>query len=218
MKFWPRKKEIQDSINYARNIQMAILPDIEEMQSSFADLFVFYKPKDVVSGDFYWFAETNGRVFIAAADCTGHGVPGAFMSMIGMDKLNDVVKKDNILQPGKILSELNILVKQVLNQNIGKGTTLKDGMDMAMLSFPVNNVKSELTFSGAYRPLYIVTNGTLEEVKTTKASIGGHTEDSRQFDEHTINLKKGDCVYLTTDGYADQFGGEKGKKFTKKSI
>lgn len=213
-----QKKEIQDSINYAYNIQQATLPDIKEMQSLFSGLFVFYKPKDIVSGDFYWFVEKNGRILIAAADCTGHGVPGAFMSMIGIAKLNDVIQKDGILQPGNILSELNVLVKEVLHHDLATGMTMRDGMDIAMLSFPASNEKSELSYAGAGRPLYIFTNGTLEEIKPTKASIGGHTEDNKQFEQHTVKLKKGDCIYITTDGYADQFGGEKGKKFTTRAF
>jgi len=211
-----QKKEIQDSINYARNIQHAILPDINDMQSAVAGLFVLYKPKDVVSGDFYWHANVNGKSLIAAVDCTGHGVPGAFMSMIGNDKLNNIVRKDGETSPGKILGHLNRQVKEALHQNINKDTALRDGMDLALLA--ISYQPMAISFSGANRPLYIVRNGILEEVKPTKTSIGGYTDDDMQFEEHTLQLSKGDIIYLASDGYADQFGGGKSKKFTTRQF
>jgi serine phosphatase RsbU (regulator of sigma subunit) len=209
-----QKKEIQDSINYACNIQQAILPDIEDMRKSFDEFFVFYKPKNVVSGDFYWHARIGNQVFIAAVDCTGHGVPGAFMSMIGNDKLNNIVRKGNETSPGKILTQLNMQVKEALHQNAGKGDSLRDGMDIVLCRIEKKDDKTVVTYAGANRPLYIVNTSGLQEIKATKIAIGGHTEDNAIYQENVIELKKGERLYLTSDGYADQFGGGKSKKFT----
>ncbi len=215
-KITAQKKEIEDSINYARNIQEAILPEVGDLQKYIPQLFVLYKPKDVVSGDFYWFTEQKGNLYIAAADCTGHGVPGAFMSLIGMDMLTNIIQVEGITQPGKILSTLNAKVKEVFRQkNIGKGTLVRDGMDISLVCMPALNDRNELKFSGSNRPLFIYTNHKIEELKPTKAAIGGHTEDDKTFDEQLVKLNKGDMLYLTSDGFADQFGGPQGKKFTK---
>jgi len=186
------------------------------MHKLFAGLFVLYKPKDVVSGDFYWHANVNGKSLIAAVDCTGHGVPGAFMSMIGNDKLNNIVRRGGETSPGKILSQLNMQVKEALHQNINKDTALRDGMDLVLTTISYQPLA--ISYSGANRPLYMVRNGNFEEIKPTKASIGGHTEDEKQFEEHTLQLNKGDSIYLASDGYADQFGGGKSKKFTTRQF
>jgi serine phosphatase RsbU (regulator of sigma subunit) len=210
-----QKKEIQDSINYAQNIQHAILPEINEIEKHFREMFVLYKPKDVVSGDFFWYNHTKNNVLIAAADCTGHGVPGAFMSMIGSYELNNSVLERGIVQPSKILSYINVSLKNRLKQNESQ-TTNKDGMDIVLCSFDLNNL--QLQYAGANRPLFIVRNNEPIEIAPTKSAIGGYTSNEFEFINNNIQLQKGDCVYLYTDGYSDQFGGEKNKKLTTKSF
>lgn len=208
-----QKKEIQDSINYAQNIQSSILPDVRELEKSLGDMFVFYKPKDVVSGDFFWYCLHGNKVLLAAADCTGHGVPGAFMSMIGSYELNNSVLERGLHEPSKILTHINISLKKRLKQN-ANGTGIKDGMDIALCSFDLKN--KQLQYAGANRPLYIVRGEEAFEYSPTKAAIGGHTDSSFEFNENAIHLNEGDCVYLYTDGYSDQFGGDKNKKLTTK--
>ncbi len=210
-----QKKEIQDSINYAQNIQSAVLPDISEIEKHFAEMFVFYRPKDVVSGDFFWYSKTKDSVLIAAADCTGHGVPGAIMSMIGSYELNNSVTERGILQPDKILSHINVSLKHRLKQN-GEHSKNKDGMDIVLCSFDLKN--KAMQYAGANRPLYIVRDNKPLEFTPTKAAIGGYTDDERKFDNNTIQLEKGDCIYMYTDGYSDQFGGLKNKKLTTKNF
>ncbi len=210
-----QKKEIQDSINYAQNIQRAVLPETKEIEKHFAEMFVLYKPKDVVSGDFYWFNQTENNVLVAAADCTGHGVPGAFMSMIGSYELNNSVLERGILQPSKILSSINGSLKKRLKQN-DKQTTNKDGMDIVLCSFDLKNL--QLQYAGANRPLFIIRNNEPITIAPTKSAIGGYTSDEFEFINNNFPLQKGDCIYLYTDGYSDQFGGEKNKKLTTKSF
>jgi serine phosphatase RsbU (regulator of sigma subunit) len=211
-----QKQEITDSITYARNIQQALLPPREEITAVIPGFFVLYRPKDIVSGDFYWFsvadASRNAHL-VAAADCTGHGVPGAFMSMIGVEKLNELAKTES--RPGEILTELNRAVKKALRQS-GEGKT-RDGMDIALVA--IDRAGSKLSFAGANRPLYIVkrnreqsTSEDLIEIKPTKAAIGGHTSDEQQFETQELQLERGDMIYLFSDGFADQFGGPSGKK------
>lgn len=210
-----QKKEIQDSINYAQNIQTAVLPDSSEIQKHFSDMFLLYKPKDVVSGDFFWYNKTKDSVLIAAADCTGHGVPGAFMSMIGSYELNNSVQERGLSQPSQILSHINFSLKKRLKQN-EEQTKNKDGMDIVLCAFDIN--KLQLQYAGANRPLFIIRNNEALEFAPTKAAIGGYTENEKQFENTIIQLQKGDCVYMYTDGYSDQFGGEKNKKLTTKNF
>jgi len=210
-----QKKEIQDSINYAQNIQKAILPEIKEIEKHFKDMFIFYKPKDVVSGDFFWYNETKESVLLAAADCTGHGVPGAFMSMIGSYELNNSVLERGIIQPSNILSHINVSLKLRLKQNEFQ-TKNKDGMDIILCSF--NKQKMELQYAGANRPLYIIRKGEAIEVAPTKSAIGGYTDNGFEFINNIVPLQTADCVYMYTDGYADQFGGDKNKKLTTKNF
>lgn len=209
-----KRREIQDSINYAKQIQRAILPKPGDILSSLR-CFGLYKPKDVVSGDFYWFARNNGKVLIAAADCTGHGVPGAFMSMIGIDKLNNAVQEKQLYKPGEILASLNKGIKQSLKQD-EHDSVLRDGMDIALCCFDFNIGKLE--YAGANRPLILVRNGELTEIKPTKAAIGGWTDNETVFNNNELHLQKGDTIYIFTDGYADQVGGEKGKKIMTKKF
>jgi serine phosphatase RsbU (regulator of sigma subunit) len=171
-------------------------------------------PKDIVSGDFYWFAKNDETRFIAAVDCTGHGVPGAFMSIVGNTLLNEIVNERKITIPGDILLELHKGVKIALNQN-AKEFERRDGMDITLCAY--NTVTNEIQYSGANRPLWIYrknNNYELEIIKASKFPIGGlELEENRTYQNHIINVHEGDCLYLFSDGYADQFGGPKGKKF-----
>ncbi len=216
------QKEILDSISYAQRIQEAILPPLSEVISSLPNSFILYKPKDIVSGDFYWFSETENKILIAACDCTGHGVPGAFMSTIASEKLNEAV--GNTTDVSVILQSVNIRMKKVLRQTDKEDST-HDGMDIALISF--NKEKSELEYAGANRPMWIVrgtpppslkegAGGWLEETKATKTAIGGFTTDEQEFTKHKIKLNKGDTIYIFTDGFADQFSPENKKLMSKR--
>ena len=203
-----QKKEITDSINYARRIQQAILPPVEELKKHFPDSFVFYLPKAIVSGDFWWMLEKENLIFVAVADCTGHGVPGAFMSMLGMEMLNDISRETN--DPSTILAKLSDGIKRSLRQSSGE-TQTTDGMDICLCCF--DKKKREIIYAGANRPLWIRSlSGKLNEYHPTKAPIGGSAEDHQVYVSSTIKLEVGEQVYLFTDGMADQFGGDKGKK------
>ncbi|MGQ0828052.1 MAG: tetratricopeptide repeat protein [Bacteroidota bacterium] len=209
-----KNKDITDSINYARRIQNAILPSIDLIYETLEDSFVLYKPKDIVSGDFYTFIKKNDKVIIAAADCTGHGVPGAFMSMIGNNQLNHIIIEKEILQPSEILNNLHEGIRSALKQDIAEGQT-RDGMDIALCSIDLK--QKEIQYAGANRPLYLLKNGQLEEIKANKFSIGGlQSEDKRKFNNHIIPISASDSMYIFTDGYADQFGANSGKKFMTK--
>ena len=210
-----KNHEISDSINYALRIQTASIPKKEELDSFFKDYDLFFKPKDVVSGDFYWAEKTSDFSLIAVGDCTGHGVPGAITSMIGSMLLNEIFNVKKIYQPDEVLTELNRLVKLTLRQDSASLTN--DGMDIAFCTINYNTL--ELLYSGANRPLYIIkSNGQFVEYKPTKMSIGGQVALIQQYELHKIQLQKGDTVALSTDGYADQFGGNNEKKFTSKAL
>ena len=208
-----KKKEIQDSINYAKKIQESMLPDVTILAKHFPKGgFGLYLPKDVVSGDFYWFNELNGSVYFAVADCTGHGVPGAFMSMIGIDKLNSFIDK-KVEQLPQILSLLNISIKRALKQSKGSQSS-RDGMDIALCS--LNTKTKVLQYAGANRPIWILRKNEIIEYKPTKASIAGHVEDYQEYVAHQIQLEDEDIIYMFSDGFADQFGGKDKKKFRSK--
>lgn len=210
-----KNKDIFDSITYARRIQTAILAPKEEVFEVFDKAFILYKPKDIVSGDFYYFSKTKNRNIIAAVDCTGHGVPGALMSMIGNDILNHVTRERNIEKPSDILDALHAGVIGILKQD-SKHADTKDGMDIALLSFDAS--KRKLQYAAAYRPLMVLRNQEIIEFKGNKFPIGNTQQDRNNFDNHEIDLQEGDMCYIFTDGYADQFGGEKGKKFMMKNF
>ncbi len=214
VKIEEKNKEITDSINYAKFIQRSILPDPQEIMKAFPESFGLYKPKDVVSGDFYWFAKHGNISMIAAADCTGHGVPGALMSMLGNDKLHNAVNS-NITDPGAMLSFVNEGVKTTLKQN-EEHKSSQDGMDIALCCFDLS--KNILRYAGANRPLWLIRSGKLTEFKPTKSAIGGSTDTHQRFEAHEIALEKGDAIYISTDGFADQFGGDKGKKMMTKNL
>ena len=226
-----KNREITDSINYAKRIQSAILPDEKEFTKIFKEAFVLLKPKDIVSGDFYWIAEIQAGVvenispptsaanfryiFIATADCTGHGVPGGFMSMLGSSFLNEIVLEKNIIEPAEILNELREKIISALKQTGTVGEN-KDGMDIVLTRYDL--IKNELVYSSANNDFYIIRNGELQFFKPDKQPIGFFNDEKKSFTQHMIELKKGDCVYTFTDGYADQFGGNKGKKLKYKNL
>jgi serine phosphatase RsbU (regulator of sigma subunit)/ligand-binding sensor domain-containing protein len=211
-----QKKEIEDSINYAKRIQDAILPLKTEMKKHLPKSFVLYKPKDIVSGDFYWFSKKGNQLIVVCADCTGHGVPGAFMSMIGSDRLNIIVNERHETRPGQILSNLNKAIKNTLKQEGNKQESTKDGMDAAICT--INLDTNQLVYAGANRPLWVVDHNEIEEIKATKVAVAGFTSDEQVYEEHIIEQIIGKKFYMTTDGYADQFGGPKGKKYKVKAL
>lgn len=211
-----KNKEITDSINYAKRIQQAILPPDEILHETFHESFVLYQPKDVVSGDFYGFFKKEDYFIIAVADCTGHGVPGAFMSMIGHEQLSRIIIEKNITTPAIILDELHQGVRKALKQDHSSGES-RDGMDIALCKIYLTQNKIE--YAGANRPLWIIRNNELTETKADKQPIGGlETDNRKQFTNHLLHLEKNDSLYLFTDGYADQFGGDRGKKFMVKNL
>ena len=211
-----KNEEITDSINYAQRIQQAILPNLDNISSAFPDSFVLYKPKDIVSGDFYFYNNIHGKHFIAACDCTGHGVPGAFMSMIGAEKLDEAVMQTSDISA--ILKLLNIGIKTSLKQSEENDDSTRDGMDLALCS--VNLETKKVLYAGANRPIWIYRKNIaeLEEIKATKKAIGGFTEYTQEFESHEIQLNEGDTFYLCTDGYADTFNGNTGKKLNTKKF
>ncbi len=206
-----QKKEITDSINYAKRIQESILPPKEHWKKMLPESFIFYRPKDIVSGDFYWIEQKNEVVCFAAVDCTGHGVPGALMSVVGFNLLTQAVNEMHLTQPSEILKHLDAGVTKTLRQSVeGKG--VKDGMDLSLCS--LNKVTNELQYAGAFNSLYYIKNGEFKEIKSDKFPIGVNLDGVvDNYNNHSIQLQKGDSVYLFSDGYADQFGGPKGKKF-----
>lgn len=205
-----KNHEVLDSINYSKRIQSAILPDMHEIEKNLSDFFILYKPKDIVSGDFYYYNKSNNDIFLAAADCTGHGVPGAFMSLVGVKESRIANAQFN--SPGKILKALNNGVKETLRQTAEDATG--DGIDIGLIRLS----NTQVAYAGANRPLWIIKKNSfnLIEIKATKSAIAGYTKANQEFEEHLIDLEKGDCLYLFSDGYADQFGGEFHKKLTTK--
>ncbi len=210
-----KNRDITSSIEYAKRIQEAILPEMKEIQEHLPESFVFFKPKDIVSGDFYWFGVAKGKKIIAAVDCTGHGVPGAFMSMIGNNLLSQIIKEKGIIEPDRILNELNEGVQAALKQGTHEVET-RDGMDVALCV--IDPETREVQFSGAFRPLVVMHGGKSEKIDGNKFPIGGALEQERNFTKVTRKLEKGDTLYMFSDGYADQFGGDKGKKFMLKKL
>jgi len=211
-----KNKDITDSINYAKRIQEAMLPSKEAIQAVFPESFILYKPKDIVSGDFYWFTELEDYYFIAAIDCTGHGVPGAFMSLIASTLLSEIVNGRKIIVPSHILQELNNQIIQVLKQNDSDSST-RDGMDMSICR--INKTKSKLVFAGAARPLYFIRNKELTDTKGQGYPIGGHYGlMNLTYSEAEMDIQKGDSFFIFSDGYADQFREVDKKKFTTKRL
>ncbi len=211
-----KNKDITDSILYAKKIQDAMLPAADVTKQLFPSSFILFKPKDIVSGDFYWVHENKDFRFIAAADCTGHGVPGALMSMTGNNFLNQLVNERNLISTKEILTHLDEAIRKSLKQERADVES-KDGMDIALCRF--NTDFTEVLYSGANRPLWIIRNGEILEFKPEKKSIGGsHGAHESSYSEKSIPLEKNDCIYIFSDGFADQFGGPEGKKFMSKKL
>lgn len=210
-----KNEHIMSSIRYAERIQNAILPLNEKIKKALPEHFIIFKPRDIVSGDFYWFNQIKDKIIFAVVDCTGHGVPGAFMSMIGNTILNELINEKHILDPALILENLHTEVRFALKQETGEAEST-DGMDVCLCVMEPK--KHKLTFSGAKRPLYHVTNSTLTKIKGDKKTIGGRQkEEKRTFTNHDIDIREGDAVYLTSDGFADQ-SDVKGQKYGSKRM
>jgi serine phosphatase RsbU (regulator of sigma subunit) len=209
-----QKKEIEDSIRYAQRIQSAVLPSEKACHELFPESFVFFRPLNIVSGDFYWISRVGSKLIFSAADCTGHGVPGAFMSMLGVAFLNEIVNKDNITDPDQILNHLREKVIGALQQQGISGET-RDGMDIAVVC--IDSEAGKLGYAGAYNPLVMIRNGELNETPGDKMPVGFY-ENMHPFGKHEITVEKGDVIYMFSDGYEDQFGGPDGKKFKSKRL
>ena len=209
-----KNREITENVNYAKRIQAAILPDLSTIYKSLPKSFVLYQPKDIVSGDFYSFFPENDSCIIVAADCTGHGVTGAFLSVVGNSLLKQIINEKKIDDPGIILDSLNEEIINTLNQRNSDST---DGMDVSICSIDIKNKK--LKFAGANRPLWLIRKNELIIFSPNKFPVGGlqiiHEEN---FKTHAIDLRKNDTLYIFSDGYADQFGGDDGKKLMTKKF
>lgn len=212
-----KNKDITDSVNYAKKIQLAVLPNEETIERSIPLSFILYKPKDIVSGDFFWFHEIDrDNYIIVCADCTGHGVPGAMMTVIGSNLLNQIVIDNKITQPSQILLVLDNFINVTLKQQKEHEHLVQDGMDLALLK--VDKAKKEFIFTSAKRPALFIRDKQLQEFKGSKSSLGGMITDCKTFQETKINYKEDNILYFYTDGYTDQFGGPKGKKFSSKQL
>jgi serine phosphatase RsbU (regulator of sigma subunit) len=209
-----QKKEIEDSIRYAKRIQSAVIPSEKVCREILPESFVVFKPLNIVSGDFYWISRVGNKTIFTAADCTGHGVPGAFMSMLGVAFLNEIVNKDNITSPEKILNHLRDKVIQALQQQ-GISGEARDGMDIALVT--IDSQENKIEFAGAYNPLVMIRNGEIIETCGDKMPIGIYV-NMHPFSKHVISIEKGDVFYMFSDGYEDQFGGPEGKKFKSKKL
>lgn len=206
-------KDIKDSINYAKVIQEAMLPDESILQANFPGSFIFFRPKDILSGDFYWFKKSEHTFSIAVADCTGHGVPGALLSMMGFNILYEAVSTKKIVLPSEVLDRLNKQVRRILKHG---AITLNDGMDIALCNIDLKN--KNIMYAGANRPLFIERGGKMIVVKPDKISIGGIDNRERKFTNHIIPIQSGDRIFLFSDGYADQFSAKFDKKMTMKRL
>jgi serine phosphatase RsbU (regulator of sigma subunit) len=216
-KIFKQNEEITQSITYAQRIQVAVMPADEYIKQLLGNYFILFKPRDIVSGDFYWISEEGNRIVVVAADCTGHGVPGAFMSMMGVSFLNEIVNVAGVTQPDMILNKLRNRIKTVFEQTgIVTDDIRQDGMDVSICVFDKSHYN--LQFAGAYNPLYIVRNGELVQHKSDKMPVGAHPNDSTPFSITEIQLIKGDALYIFSDGYVSQFGGPRGRKFMAKSF
>jgi len=198
-------QDVTDSITYAKNIQTAILPSKKNIKKLLRESFIYYKPKDIVAGDFYWLQERNDRVFFAAADCTGHGVPGAMISVVCNNALNRSFREYALSEPGKILDKTREIVKEEFEKS---GKEVNDGMDIAICSLEGH----QLQYAGALIPVWIIRDGEIKEIKGDRQPIGRYGQN-KPYTTHTYDLQGGDTIYIFSDGFIDQFGGEEGKKF-----
>lgn len=208
-----KNEEITDSIEYAQKIQESFLPDIEKLKRKLNDAFVLYQPKDILSGDFYWFHAIESKIFVFAIDCTGHGVPGALMSVLAHSIIKEVILNKKIEQPSEILKTIDAELYEALG-NHEKSEITKDGMDIALAVFDLKN--DTVTFSGAFRPMVRIRDGKIYEYPASRYPIGFYQDIDKKFDEYQSEIKMGDQFYLFSDGYSDQFGGEDQKKLNKK--
>lgn len=205
-------KDLFDSVNSAKRIQDAILPTPELLKKTFSNSFVLFKPKAIVSGDFYWLETCNDKVYLAVADCTGHGVPGALLSIVGYNLLNESLQKTPEARPDEILNKLSNGIYKMLRQNSGNWC-VKDGLEISMIAY--NKENNIIEYAGARRPMFLVRNNELIKISPDRFPIGFHTgEHLQRFSNHTLQTQKGDAVYLFSDGYYNQFGGTKNKKFS----
>jgi serine phosphatase RsbU (regulator of sigma subunit) len=205
-----KNKSITESLVYAQRIQEALLPSEENIKRYFSSSFIFYKPRDIVSGDFYWIGEKGDKRFIVAADCTGHGVPGALMSMIGHDLLEKIINTDGNDQPGRILDKMNKALADTFRGAKNAGTIIRDGMDIGICA--VNLKKKKIEYAGAFFPLYLIRDNRLIEIKGDKYVLGMAPEEIT-YTNTEAELQEDDILYLFSDGYMDQFGGDENKKF-----
>jgi len=203
-------KNLTDSIRYAQKIQQALLPSDYYFKRLLPASFILFIPRDIVSGDFYWINEKNGKVFFTAADCTGHGVPGALMSMIGFQMLDKIINDQEVETPSEILNILNQGIATTFSRG-EESILLKDGMDLSFCT--LERKMNTLEFAGAFNALYLVRDNNLLQYKGDRVSVGLGEEENQRFSNHRIELQEGDKIYLFSDGYADQFGGPNGKKF-----
>jgi serine phosphatase RsbU (regulator of sigma subunit) len=210
-----QKEEITSSIEYASRIQMAMLPVEDHFKESFSDYFIIFKPRDIVSGDFYWIGEDAKSIFFTVADCTGHGVPGAFMSTMGISTLNEIIANNRNLQSNKVLNLLRQKTMTALHQT-GKVGEAADGMDIAFCV--LNKNRKTLQYSGAFNPLFIFQGGELKEYKADRMPIGVYYGKEISFTNYVINVAKGDTLYIFSDGFASQFGGPEGAKYKKYNL
>jgi serine phosphatase RsbU (regulator of sigma subunit) len=209
-------KHFSDSITYAERIQSAIMPPDSLIKKALPESFIFYLPRDIVSGDFYFVEDLGDEVVFAAVDCTGHGIPGALISVIGFNCIHRAVTEKYLTEPAEILKFLDVGVNERLRQTDNE-SGVKDGMELSLCH--LNKKTRVLQYSGAYSPIYIISNGELTIIRADKFEIGVNPDGvADNYTNHTVQLKKDDCVYLFSDGYADQFGGPKGKKFMYKQL
>jgi serine phosphatase RsbU (regulator of sigma subunit) len=205
-----KDKDITDSLIYAQRIQEALLPSETYFRKHFRDSFILFKPKNIVSGDFYWIGEKDGIIFVVAADCTGHGVPGALMSMIGLEIIEKAINEENIQIPSHALAIMNKGLEKTFSREKNIGTIIRDGMDIGLCVIDIKRRK--VTYAGAFMPLYLIRNESLLEIIPDKIIIGMN-HDGLPYTDHEIDLLDNDFFYLFTDGYVDQFGGKENKKF-----
>ncbi|HLP13419.1 MAG TPA: SpoIIE family protein phosphatase [Flavobacteriales bacterium] len=206
-----KNKEMLDSINYAQRIQSGLLPSKDELNDFYPGSFLYFNPKDIVSGDFYWFHKKDNVTWIACGDCTGHGVPGALMSVLGINLLNDIVESSKAHEPAQILESLRAAIIKSLNKDHKE--EYKDGMDISLLK--IEEGKTTLTYAGANNPIYKISSNNLEEFKATKQPVG-LSHEMKPFNQVEVGYTKGDHIILFTDGFADQFGGNSNKKYMYK--
>jgi len=205
-----RDRDMTDSLVYAQRIQEALLPSEAYFRNHFKDAFIFYRPKNIVSGDFYWIEEKGDKIFIVAADCTGHGVPGALMSMIGLEIIEKTINEDNIEAPSLILAVMNRGLEKTFSREKNIGTIIRDGMDIGLCV--IDRKRKKIEYSGAFFPLYLIRDNSLTEIKGDKLIIGMNPA-GLSYTNHELDIMENDIFYIFSDGYVDQFGGRENKKF-----